>query len=357
MLDPAVGQGHAGGQPGRSRAHHHGVDHPRPAPAHRPRGGQRGPQRPPERLRLLDHEVAGVLDHVERPAVAGAGRLGDPQPHHPVVATPDERGRDRDPGQLLGRDRLGPELPQHPAVGGPDARGAGTVQVVGLGRLPALAHHRLGPWPGPPPPAGGSPAGCARSAGPGTAPGRAGRPARAGTGRGCPRPPAPAADTRSGWAIANRAAMEAPSEAPTSTGGAGQVSLDQRAEPGEHAGGVRWAVGQLRGAQARQVGRDHAMGRHQVTHDRQPHPRPAALAVQQHHRRAVPALQHGRRHPGQLHPPLGDRCPGQHPPPGLVTAGVPVAVLHDPLPAHGRSPLRETPTPSPVIVGDRHRAA
>jgi AcrR family transcriptional regulator len=49
-------------------------------------------------------------------------------------------------------------------------------------------------------------------------------------------------------------------------------ALDQPTEPGEHAVGVQRAVGHLRGAQARQVGRDHAMGPHQVGDEWQPHP-------------------------------------------------------------------------------------
>ncbi len=302
MLDPAGGQGHAGGQPGRPRADHHAVDHRRLALLIDLRGAQRGPQRPPERLRLLGHEVAGVLDHLQRPAVAGAGLLGDLQPHHPVLAPPDERGRDGDPRQLLGRDRLGPELPQHPAVGGPDARGAGAVQGVGLGRLPALAHHR-------PDPVGvhrhlpeETPLGAL--ARPGDEPEQGQQDARGGAEPA--RLPAPTSTSRrhpvrvgdrepGGDGGPERGARPAPAAPGRSAGSSASSQASTRAASGGPSGISR-------GAQARQVGRDHAMGRSQVADDRQPHPRPSALAVQQHHRRAVAALQHGRRHPGQVQP-------------------------------------------------------
>src|SRR5215207_3850692 len=43
---------------------------------------ERGPQRLQKRFRSLHHhEVAGVLDHVQRPAVADAGLSGDPAAH------------------------------------------------------------------------------------------------------------------------------------------------------------------------------------------------------------------------------------------------------------------------------------
>jgi pimeloyl-ACP methyl ester carboxylesterase len=93
--------------------------------------------------------------------------------------------------------------------------------------------------------------------------------------------------------------------APSSTGGDRSGGVDELAQPYQHRGGVGWSLGCLRGAQAPQVGEG-----------RQPPCCPAALAVQQYQRLAVPTFQHGGGHPGQLQPPLGDGDVGPAPAPG-----------------------------------------
>src|SRR5512133_1289688 len=136
---------------------------------------------------------------------------------------------------------------------------------------------------------------------------------------------------RSLWPAANRAAMEPPTETPTTTGGVAQVrSMSSPSQASAVA-----APGGPRGAEARQVRRDDMVGRDQLGDDRQPDARPAALTVQQHEGRAVPALQHGGGHPGQEQPSFGDRGAGQQPLPEAVARGTATAALDNPLPAHG----------------------
>ena len=90
-------------------------------------------------------------------------------------------------------------------------------------------------------------------------------------------------------------------------------ALDQLAEPCEHAIGVERAVSHLRGSVTRQVGGDHAVGRHQIRDHPHPLGRVLSRAVQQHDRRAVTAFQHGGRDAGQFQPSLRDGHPGQQP--------------------------------------------
>ena len=114
--------------------------------------------------------------------------------------------------------------------------------------------------------------------------------------------------------------------------------LDQLAEPREHALGVQRAVRHLRGAVARQVGGDDAMGRHEARDHAHPMGGVPRRAVQQDDRRAVAALQHGGRDAGQLQPSLRDRQPRQQPFPSVLAdrrsaRGVPAFVPEWPWPA------------------------
>ena len=103
-------------------------------------GAQRGVERAQERLGLLERGVvAGVLDHVQRPAEAGAGRLGDRQLHLEVVPAPDQGGGNHDPCQVRRRDRRQPQLRHEAAERGLLTGRACPVQGVGRQRLPALA--------------------------------------------------------------------------------------------------------------------------------------------------------------------------------------------------------------------------
>ena len=89
-----------------------------------------------ERFGLLDRRVvAGVVDHVQRPAEAGAGRLGDRQRHLEVVAAPDQGRRNGDPCQVRRRDRRHAELRHEAAERGLHRRACGP----GRGRRPPTA--------------------------------------------------------------------------------------------------------------------------------------------------------------------------------------------------------------------------
>ena len=96
-------------------------------------------------------------------------------------------------------------------------------------------------------------------------------------------------DSRSGWVIAKRAAIEPLARSAHQHQRRLAGALDQSTEPPQHQRRVRRVVRYLRCAQARQVGCDHLVAVGQLRDHRQPHPRPAALAVQQHHRRPSPA--------------------------------------------------------------------
>ena len=170
VLDPAVVQGGAGGQPGRSRAHHRTVDQhlappitaasssdqvsartPSPAPCPPPpraalSGGwralhQRSPSAAWSAARnafgwSTADEMAGVLDHLQRPTVAGAGLLSDPPAASPGPPPP-IRAWGPDAGELLGRDLARPELPEQPAVGLPARRVARTTPGSTPGKAPS----------------------------------------------------------------------------------------------------------------------------------------------------------------------------------------------------------------------------
>ena len=81
---------------------------------------------------------------------------------------------------------------------------------------------------------------------------------------------------------------------PPAPGGDGQVRSISSSSQASDALGVERAAAHLGGALARQVGRDHAVRRHEVGDHPQPVGRVRARAVQQHQRRAVAALEHAR---------------------------------------------------------------
>ena len=83
------------------------------------RGFERLAERLQECLRLFDGRiVAGILDHVQRPSVAGARGLGDRQLRREVVAAPDQGRGNGDPRQLRRRDRGHPEQLHEAALSG-----------------------------------------------------------------------------------------------------------------------------------------------------------------------------------------------------------------------------------------------
>ena len=95
-----------------------------------------------ERLGLLDRRVVGaVLDHVQRPAVAGARRLGHLERRGQVVRGPRSArsGRAIRSSSSSGIAGSAEALHQR-AERGHHARRARAVEVVGRERLPALAH-------------------------------------------------------------------------------------------------------------------------------------------------------------------------------------------------------------------------
>ena len=112
---------------------------------------------------------------------------------------------------------------------------------------------------------------------------------------------------------AKRAAIAPPSPCPTSTGGDGQVcSISSPSHPSTRSVSS-WPSAT---SEAPWPGRSGATTRWVATRSRdhpQPEGRELARAVQQDHRRAVTALQHGGRDAGQLQLPLGDGDPGQQP--------------------------------------------
>jgi len=95
--------------------------------------------------------------------------------------------------------------------------------------------------------------------------------------------------------------------------------VDEFIKPRQGGVGIEWTVRCLRRSETRQIGGDDMVGRDQVRDH--PHPHGRELARQQDNRWAVAAFQHGRGHPGQLQPSLGDRQTGQQPRPGIFTGG------------------------------------
>jgi hypothetical protein len=136
------------------------------------------------------------------------------------------------------------------------------------------------------------------------------------------------------WPAANRAAMEPPSEAPTSTGGAAQVR--SMSSPSQ-ASAVSAPGGPSSAREAPRPGRSGATT----------WCAPASPAMTGSHMPAqppcpcssttggpFPGLQHGGGHPGQPQPPFGDGGAGQEPLSEVVGRGPVAAVLHGLLSAH-----------------------
>lgn len=84
--------------------------------------------------------VAGVLDHVQRSAIAGARGLGDPHPGLEIVPPPDQGRGNGDVLEVRRRDQPHPELPHEAAESGPHVRRARPVERVCRERLPLLTH-------------------------------------------------------------------------------------------------------------------------------------------------------------------------------------------------------------------------
>jgi hypothetical protein len=78
-------------------------------------GAERVPQRIQKRVGPLDvGDVAGVVDHVQRPAEPGARSLGQAERDETVVPARQQRDRDSDAAELGVRDLLRPGLDQLP---------------------------------------------------------------------------------------------------------------------------------------------------------------------------------------------------------------------------------------------------
>jgi hypothetical protein len=71
-----------------------------------------------------------VFDHVERPPVAIAGGLGDPQAIRAIVPAPNQRGGNRDACEIVRRDPRDPELAQQ-ATGNLRVEPTGPFEAVG----------------------------------------------------------------------------------------------------------------------------------------------------------------------------------------------------------------------------------
>jgi hypothetical protein len=103
------------------------------------RPAERGTQRFQERLRLLHGRiVADILDHVQRPAMAGADGLRDWQRRREIVPPPDEGRGNGNARQVGGRDCRYPELLHEAVLNGLQARCTGAIQVVRFDPLPPL---------------------------------------------------------------------------------------------------------------------------------------------------------------------------------------------------------------------------
>ena len=75
---------------------------------------------------------------MERPPVAFAGSLGDPQAIRAVVPAPNQRGGNRDACEIVRRDPRDPEFTQQ-ATGSLRVGSTGPFEAIGKERLPALA--------------------------------------------------------------------------------------------------------------------------------------------------------------------------------------------------------------------------
>jgi len=94
-----------------------------------------GTQRRVKRFWLFESRVVP-----QRPAVAGARGLGNPQGRRQVVPAPDKRGRDGDPREIRGWDRRHPNIAHEDVESGVHGRRARTIEVVRLEQLPTLTH-------------------------------------------------------------------------------------------------------------------------------------------------------------------------------------------------------------------------
>jgi hypothetical protein len=87
---------------------------------------------------------------------------------------------------------------------------------------------------------------------------------------------------------------------------------------------------------ARQVRRDHPMCCYQVRNYSRPDSRKLTWAMQQKHRRSIPALEHGGGDASQLQPSICDRQFGQQLFTSVGARGAPTSFLHVALTIHRR---------------------
>jgi hypothetical protein len=259
-------------------------------------------QRAHERLGLLDRRVVrAVLDHVQRPAVARARRLGHRHRRREVVASPDQRGGDGDVRQIR---RCG-ERRQEGAERRLHARRAGSLDVVGPKRLPALVHALAQAVQ-----VGGAvlPQAVVRELR-WVRQERVQRPAELRRRIECCE--AERVDEHQAADPVGMLAGEACGDRPAQRLAHQQRrrrarALDQLAEPRQHALRVEIAVDHDGVALAGEVGGDHAVACRERRDDAQPVGGVAARPVEQDDRRPRAALQYDGRHAGEVEPSLDD---------------------------------------------------
>ena len=245
-----------------------------------------------ERLGLIDGRVVGgVLDHVQRPAVAHARGLSDPHRRCEVMSSPDERRGSRDPPEDFGRNRRHCEQLHELAPRFRHRRRVGELEVVRLHRVPARTQ-RL--------PQTLEVEGASL---PQTVVGVCGRlreethQRRSKLGRGFERRQTERVHEHQSAeplaVIACEAGSDRASEQMSDEDGRRRAgALDQLGEPCDHSIDVELAGGHRRGALAGQVGRDHAMGRHQPRDHPHPRRRVRPGAVEQNNGRTSSTLEY-----------------------------------------------------------------
>ena len=301
-----------------------------------PLHAERGAQRTQELVGLFDGRVVGSpVDHMQRPAVACAGVLGDREPGRQVVTAPNQAGRHGYRGQLTLGDRRDAELLHQGTDRGHHPRCAGPVDVVVLERVPVLSHTRTH-------------AGQVERA---VLPEQVVRvlvrlrqeliDGEAELGRGLEvdetepvhehqaAEPVPVGGRE---ACPDRAAQRLPDEHGRLRAGA----FDEQAEPFQHALGVQPdAVCHDRGAVARQVRCDHPMGRDEIRDHPQPVRRVARRPMQEDERWTLAPLEQRGPHAGQGELALGHGEVGQQPL-AIVVGGNRTLCRHVVAPSLGR---------------------
>ena len=317
-LDDERGRGPGGAVPqlgarveARRAGDEDGAAHAAPQRAEVARPVDHRAQRARERLGLLDGRIVGrAVDHVQRPAPAGTHRRGDGERRGEVVAAPHERRRRRDLRELGGRHGAERELLHHRAERRAGVGGARPLQVRRHERRPRSADR-------------GAEAGqVMRAAVPQRLvrgllrilgerlqrhPERRRRRERREPEGVDEHEPPDAAGVGGGEPGRDRAAERLSGE----RGRRRARRVDELGEPAQDELRVELGAGGQGRALAREVRRDHPVAPGERGQDAPPVDGSPARPVQQHERRAAPALQHGGLDPGERHPPAAHRDVGE----------------------------------------------